>query len=215
VTESDREPFFTLLADVYAFYRADLSTFVGSVWWTAMQPYDLAAVNDAMGRHCANPDTGQYLPKPADVVRMLQGSTQDSALVAWAKVDRAVRQVGTWQSVVFDDALIHRVLHDMGGWLALERNTEDDWPFVAKEFQNRYRGYRGRSERPDYPPVLVGATQAHNSRVGGGAPAPVLIGDAGQARAVLAGGTTSPLVGFSQVTRPELLALAAPNREAA
>ena len=136
-------------------------------------------------------------------------------LVAWAKVDRAVRQVGTWQSVVFDDALIHRVLHDMGGWLALERKTEDDWPFVAKEFQNRYRGYRGRSERPDYPPVLVGATQAHNSRVGGGAPAPVLIGDAGQARAVLAGGTTSPLVGFSQVTRPELLALAAPNREAA
>jgi len=85
MTEADREPFFTLLGDVYAFYRTDFSTFVGRVWWTAMQPYDLAAVNDAMGRHCANPDTGQYLPKPADVVRMLQGSTQDSALVAWAK----------------------------------------------------------------------------------------------------------------------------------
>lgn len=35
-------------------------------------------------------------------------------MVAWNKVDKAVRQVGAWTSVMFDDALIHRVISDMG-----------------------------------------------------------------------------------------------------
>ncbi|MFY3305260.1 DUF6475 domain-containing protein [Achromobacter xylosoxidans] len=213
--ETDRQPFFAMLADVYAFYRANFSDFAGRVWWAAMRCYDLAAVQDALGRHSVNPDTGQYLPKPADVVRMLQGGTQDSALAAWAKVDRAMRQIGAYRSVVFDDALIHRVLHDMGGWPGLGRKTDDEWPFVAKEFENRYRGYRTRSERPEYPPVLIGIAEAQNSEAGRESQPPVLIGRAEQARRVLAGGTRSPLVEFHHISQAELLALTAPKREAA
>ncbi len=57
---------------------------------------------------------------------MLGGSTQDAALAAWSKVDRAVREVGPYQSVAFDDALIHRVLFEMGGWIPLGSKTEDE-----------------------------------------------------------------------------------------
>jgi len=77
-------------------------------------------------RHLMNPDTGQFLPKPADIVRMLGGRTLDRALMAWAKVDKAVRQIGTYESVVFDDALIHRVLHEMGGWVGMGQKTENE-----------------------------------------------------------------------------------------
>jgi hypothetical protein len=197
---SDRGAFFTLLADVYAFYGKEFSEFAGNVWWSAMSAYDLKAVREALGRHCVNPDAGQYLPKPADVVRMLQGGTQDSALQAWAKVDRALRQVGTYQSVAFDDALIHRVLHDMGGWVLLGTKTEDDWPFVAKEFENRYRGYRMRSERPEYPPVLVGHAEAQNARLGFATQPPVLIGNAQQAQATMLGGASQSVVAFTRLT---------------
>lgn len=196
--DTDRPRFFGLLADVYAFYNREFSEFAGNVWWNAMRPFDASAVQDALGRHCVNPDAGQYLPKPADVVRMLQGSTQDAALVAWAKVDRALRQVGTYQSVAFDDPLIHRVLSDMGGWPPLGTKTEADWPFVAKEFENRYRGYRMRSERPEYPPVLIGHAEAQNARSGFAAPAPVLIGNREQAEAVMLGGTNAPMVEFTR-----------------
>src|SRR5690606_26216344 len=111
--EQDRKAFFKLIADVSAFYGKDFSTFAGNVWWEAMKPFDFAAVADALNRHCVNPDSGQFMPKPADVVKMLQGSTQDSALVAWSKVDRAVRTVGTYRSVTFDDPLIQRVISEM------------------------------------------------------------------------------------------------------
>lgn len=195
---SEKEKFFLLIADVLAFYAKDFSAFAGRVWWEAMKPFDFAAVADALNRHCINPDTGQFVPKPADVVRMLQGSTQDSAMKAWSKVDKAVRQVGGYRDVVFDDPLIHRVLHDMGGWLSLGTKTEDEWPFVAKEFENRYRGYRGRNEVPEYPQVLLGVAGAENRRGGFATEQPVLIGDAAKARQVMAGGKDEVRLGITQ-----------------
>ena len=190
--------FTDLLAGVFDLYGKPVSEFATQVWWEALRPYDLPAVRLAFSRHVQNPDTGQFVPKPADVIRMLGGTTQDSALRAWAKVDRAVRHVGTYASVAFDDPLIHRVLHDMGGWVGLGTKTEDEWPFVAREFENRYRGYAMRNERPDYPRVLIGLSDAENARRGlAGREAPRLVGDAARAQAVMAGGTDRPLIGFS------------------
>lgn len=189
--------FRALLAGVHDFYGRDLSDFGLSVWWQAMRPFDLAAVRDAMNRHVMNPDTGQYLPKPADVMRMFGGRTVDAAQQAWSKVDGAIRRVGTYRSVVFDDPLIHRVVADMGGWLSIGSRDEDAWPFVAKEFETRYRGYAMRNERPPYAPVLLGTAEGHNARNGFPCDPPMLIGDADRARAVMAGGTDGPLLGVS------------------
>lgn len=197
---NDHGAFIALIADVHAFYRRDFSSFGGSVWWQAMQPFDLNAVADALNRHCVNPDSGQFMPMPADVVKMLQGSTQDSALVAWAKVDRAVRSCGTYKSVVFDDPVIHRVIVDMGGWVLVGGKDEKEWPFVGKEFANRYRGYKMRSETPDYLPVLIGIAEAQNNRSGHQSQPPMLIGDASEARRVMLGGKDTALLGFTQMS---------------
>jgi hypothetical protein len=185
------------LTEALSFWGVQVSDFSLTVWWQAMRAYDIQACKQAFGRHAMNPDGGQFAPKPADVVRMLGGTNQDAALVAWAKVDRAVRSVGTYSDVAFDDALIHRVLHDMGGWIALGTKTEDEWPFVAREFENRYRGYRMRSERPEYPSLLIGMANASNQRSGQPMQPPRLVGDAGKCQAVIADGTDKPMIGFS------------------
>ena len=197
--ETDRKQFFALIGDVYAFYRQDFSAFAGNVWWEAMKPFDFRAVADALNRHCINPDKGQFMPKPADVVKMLQGSTQDAALQAWSKVDRTVRTVGNYRSVVFDDPLIHRVLTEMGGWVQLGAKTEDEWPFVRNEFVNRYRGYRERSDLPDYPPVLIGIAEASNQQHGFHSEPPMLIGRAEEAERVMRLGTNKPMLGIAQM----------------
>lgn len=209
----DSAKFATLIGNVYAFYRQDHSEFAINVWWQAMKPYDFAAVADALNRHCVNPDSGQFMPKPADVVKMLGGSTQDSALSAWSKVDRAVRQVGSYETVVFDDPIVHRVLHDMGGWIQLGTKTEDEWPFLRNEFVNRYRGYRMRNETPEYPKALIGMYEAQNSQDGHKSQPPVMIGDADAAKRVLAGGTSAPLIGFERMVADGIQAL--PNKAVA
>lgn len=195
--DKDRKQFFALIADVHAFYRRDFSPFVGNIWWQAMQVYDFAAVTDALNRHCVNPDNGQFAPMPADIVRMLQGSTADTALAAWAKVDRAVRYAGTHVSVVFDDPLIHRVLTEMGGWVALGMKEEKEWPFLKNEFVTRYRGYRARSEIPEYPPTLIGIVESGNSNAGFKSQPPILIGDAAKAQQVMLAGSMQPLIAMT------------------
>ena len=187
------------IAGVMGFYGKTVSTFALDVWWAALKRYDLAAIVDAFNRHVANSDAGQFAPKPADIIRMLQGSTQDAALRAWAKVDRAVRSVGTYSDVVFDDALIHRVLQDMGGWIPLGTRVEAGWPFVAKEFENRYRGYAMRNECPPYLPVLTGIASARNCLHGYGGDAPVLVGNEQAARQVLAGGAREAALEFKRL----------------
>ena len=148
MTEHDFEKFRDGLTGVYAFYDKEINTFALDLWWNSLKQFDLPAIIQAFNRHVVNTESGKWLPKPADIIRMLQGSTQDAALIAWAKVDKAVRYKGTYVDVVFDDPVIHRVLHDMGGWIALGQKNEDEWPFVAREFENRYRGFRERSEIP-------------------------------------------------------------------
>lgn len=201
ITE-DRTEFFELLAGVHAFYRKDLSDFSGNVWWTAMEPYDFAAVKDAFNRHAANPDNGQFMPMPADIIRMLEGSTQDAAMAAWAKVDAAVRMVGPHRSVCFDDALIHRVLFEMGGWVLISGKDDKEWPFVRNEFVTRYRGYRGRRQLPDYPPVMIGIAEANNANEGFGHEEPLLLGAPVLAQRVRAGGSGTPLLGVQRANPP-------------
>jgi len=213
----DYEKFSQLMADVHGFYQRDVSDFALSVWWEAMRPFDFEVVAQSLNRHVMNPDAGQFMPKPADIVRMLQGSTQDAALSAWAKVDKAVRHVGTWEDVAFDDPLIHRVLHDMGGWIALGQKAEDEWPFVAREFENRYRGFKARNERPDYPPVLIGLAGANNRQQGQKVAPPMLIGDKAAAHRVMQGGVAKPLLPMSRagVLAPQATLRVIDRRDAA
>jgi hypothetical protein len=194
MTQDDYDEFAGMVSAITELYGKPASEFAIGIWWGALVQYDLAAVRQAFDRHVRNPDSGQFAPKPADLIRMMGGTTQDSALVAWSKVDRALRVVGPYRSVVFDDPLIHRVLAEMGGWTALGTKTEQEWPFVAKEFENRYRGYRMRNERPDYAPVMIGMSDAQNQRAGFGGQPPTLIGDQVLASRVMAGGTTEPLL---------------------
>ena len=185
--EEDRKPFAALVSGVLGVYEKAATPLVLSVWWEAMQPFDFEAVRDAMNRHAVNPDNGQFAPKPADIVRLLRGSSQDAALVAWSKVDRAVRSVGPYRSVVFDDPLIHVVIADMGGWPDLARSTDDEWPFVAKQFENRYRGATRVADLA-YPKHLPGLAERHNGVEGRVVEPPLLLGDPEKAARVLASG---------------------------
>jgi hypothetical protein len=199
--QNDQLRLAAVLADVHAFYRQDFSEFALTVWTQAMAPFDVAAVERALGQHAMNPDSGQWCPKPADIVKMLQGSTKDSANLAWSTVDYAIRTRGDQYSVVFDDPLIHRVVEDMGGWVKLCRVDVEQYPFTQNEFVTRYRGYKMRGEVPPYPSKLIGAPEDYNARQGYPVAPPVLIGDARKAQLVLLGGSDTQRIALTEATK--------------
>lgn len=188
----DFERFHDGIVGVMSFYGKDVSTFALDIWWNALSSYDLTAIMAAFNRYVTNPDCGQFAPKPADIIRMLEGTTQDSAVMAWAKVQQAVGSVGAYQSLAFDDPIIHLAISDLGGWIEICRTLEAELPFLAKRFETSYRAYKRRgSDIPAHPRYLVGISETTNNVGGFRSDPPRLVGDPAKAQAVLSGGTDS------------------------
>lgn len=188
MTLAEKPQFLTALVGMAEVYGRDLSPAALECYWLAVEPYPLAAVTPAFAAHLQDPDTGQFFPKPADLLRQLGGGpTKDLAALAWVKVERALRSVGAYQTVVFDDPIIMMALGDMGSWPALCHTLEAEIPFKAREFQQLYAAYLKRP-KGDYPRSLPGLLDQTNAPQGFRLSPPVLLDDAQKALAVWHGG---------------------------
>jgi hypothetical protein len=205
MTAADRARFAAVLVGCAETWGRAMSGKAIEVYWQALREAGtIDAIEAAFWRHLRSPDSGQYFPKPADIIRMLDGTSLDASMVAWSKVEKAVRQVGPYASVSFDDPLCNRVLADMGGWILLCQKRDDEWPFVGNEFRARYKGYRSRDEHPEYPARLIGITE-HENKQGATIESLVLIGDKDRAREVFAKGNEAPALGFQRLGAVKLL----------
>lgn len=188
---TDQTKFKEVLQGVHDFYGKDLSKFAMAVWFQACDTFDVEQVTKALSAHLMDPERGQFMPKPADIVRQLQGTNTDRSLIAWGKVMDACQRVGAYASVCFDDGLIHAVIEDMGGWMKLCRSNTDELGYIQKRFCDTYKAYAGR---PDvvFPALLPGEHDQANAVKGYAAQPPVLIGNPDKARRVLANGSAAP-----------------------
>lgn len=204
---SDKPALVALVSDVLAYYRQPVSEFTLSVWWTACQPYSLEQIRKAMTAHATNPDGGQFAPKVADLVRILEGTHTDRAMLAWGKVHEAMSAVGAYQDVVFDDPAIMAVVEDLGGWPKVCRTEIKELGYLQKRFCDGHKAYTGRGTFP-YPRRLMGdrSPDAEYERKGLPPPAPALVGDRELAAQVYLGGSSSGKTAI-EYTDPASLAL--------
>lgn len=192
MTEHDRPAFYATMTGLFEMYGKRASPELLEIYFGALTAYDLHDLQRAANHHALDPDAGQFMPKPADFVRHIDGSKQTRAMRAWSLVDRAIRQVGQYESVTFDDPVIHRVIEDMGGWVELcSTPTEKDLEFRANEFNKRYQGYALQGGVSDWQPRLIGLIEADCQSRKLPAPPPKLIGDPQRAKMVLLQGATS------------------------
>ena len=142
-----------------------------------LKRFDLQNIKQAITAYLNDPDTGQFAPKPADIVRHIMGSKGTLSARAWSKVEKTIRCVGSGESIVFDDPIIHSVISDMGGWIGLCKIVDTELPFVAREFETRYRGYALQGIPAEWPNKLIGIVEAYNSTEGYKVKKPLFIGD--------------------------------------
>ena len=140
------------------------------------------------------------------MIAHLGGGSATRSLRAWSMVEKAVRCVGHYRSVCFDDAIINKLVDDMGGWVKLAGTaTVEDLKFRGMEFQKRYTGLmQTGGVGSDYPPYLPGAAEAHNAVEGMAVARPALIGDPVKANQVFERGQGSTAL---RVTNSDMKAL--------
>jgi hypothetical protein len=187
MNRDDFRRFSAALTAASELYGRPVSEGALSLWWDALNGYDVEQVEQALRATIRDPDGGQFMPKPADLIRRIDGTAVDRSLIAWGKVLEAIRRVGAYSSVVFDDGAIHAAIDDMGGWPKLCRGKVDELPFVQRRFCDTHRTYSARPDLP-YPPRLVGEHEAGNALRGHEIAPPAIVGDPERARLVQARG---------------------------
>lgn len=184
----DKKQFAEILRATLDIYGKDASVPVMQLWWAALFDRSIDEVRIGFSRYIKSADSGTFPPKPADIIRMIDGCGRDRGALAWTKVIDGVRAAGYPRSVTFDDPIINCVLDDMGGWVKICTGQASELSFVAAEFERRYRAYAEHGIQGGHPKFLPGASEAENAARGYPVDPPMLIGDPEKAMKVLQSG---------------------------
>ena len=147
--KSDFAPFSKMLALTAEQYSKAVSPELARFYFDGLAHLSLDDVRSALNAHVRNTDVGQFMPKIADLIRAVEGTSEDAAYRALSAM-----KIGAGGGRC-DDPIAHAVIADMGGWRAIGlRNTEEWQSFGTKDFVKRYCAYkaRGDANAPGYLP---------------------------------------------------------------
>ncbi|KAB2923237.1 MAG: hypothetical protein F9K25_18595 [Candidatus Contendobacter sp.] len=95
MNSTDKPGFATAILAIAEIYGKALSPAAIGIYWNALQGYPLAKIQSAIERHVTDPTSGQFFPKPADIIRYLPAAQTDDGHPdpdeAWGLLVRLIR----------------------------------------------------------------------------------------------------------------------------
>src|SRR3990167_776089 len=98
MNQNDREVFAEMLGLVAEHTGKTLSPALIGLYFDSLSHLPIEAVRNAFAKHLRNTDTGQFMPKIADVIRACEGRSEDVAYRALVELQEAIRSPGTYAS---------------------------------------------------------------------------------------------------------------------
>lgn len=171
-----RENFTKFIMAICEMFDREMSQFLVRIYWEALKPFTDSECEIAFNEILVS---SRFFPKPIDIIEAIRGSSDVNAAKAWIKVENTVKRIGTYDSVKFDDPVIHSCIEAMGGWISLGQVPENELKWKQKEFERLYTIMAGKGG--PHPEYLVGKIELENSARGfrNHVPKPVLIKDNG------------------------------------
>jgi hypothetical protein len=168
-----KEKFSELLMVLGEIFDKSLSAGLIMIYFDALKIYTDEQIERAIKTASL---TCKFFPKPSELLEFINGNSTDRGVLAWEKFYRALGRVGTYQSVIFDDPVIHSAIELMGGWIEAGKWLMDEMKWKQKEFLSLYPVMARKREHPEH---LAGIIEMGNNRKGlvDHIPQPVFIGE--------------------------------------
>ncbi len=159
----NQKEFYAIFKVMAEYYQAKPSDALMEIYWQAFQNWSLEEFKRACNLIM---QTRVYpsLPKIPEITEMIYGKPEDQAALAYETLVKAMKQIGPWENVMFEDGAIARAVEAMGGWEQINQWTVDEWKFRKKDFEQLYLANlrAGRTE----PVTLYGAFDRINGANG-------------------------------------------------
>ena len=124
MTDNDKAEFARIWSASWSLYEKTVTDDVLSISFEALKTYSIEQVHHGLTLHIQSTKTGKFVPRPTDVIAHISINPSNQAESAWEQVDYAIRHIGAWESVYFDDELIGMIINKLGGWVQLCKSTE-------------------------------------------------------------------------------------------
>lgn len=173
----DQERFKIILAGVCEIYSKDITPQLTQMYWQALKPITIDQFDSAAQKHMLDPKCGQFFPKPADIMRNIEGEQQtaeDRAMLAWMAVERAISRVGAYGTLNIEDKQALMAVKHMGTWQDLCHTDRDKMGFKRQEFMKNYQALENTAIE-HLPQSLHGIEDLNNQRLGVDNPAEDLL----------------------------------------
>jgi hypothetical protein len=158
-----KKEFYAVFKVMAEYYGAKPTDALMEIYWQTFQNWSLEDFKRACNLIM---QTRVYpsLPKIPEITEMIQGRPEDRAALAYETLVKTMRQIGSWETVIFEDGAISRAVEAMGGWEQINEWSVDEWKFRKKDFEQLYLANlrSGRTE----PITLCGAFDRINGATG-------------------------------------------------
>jgi hypothetical protein len=177
VENQDSNRFKAAMTNISIIYDIKMDAQKASAWWEVLKRFSIDQVEQAIADHISDPDQGMFAPKPAHIIKQIEGTSKDQeqsaeqlAEMAWAKILHEIGRIGAYGSLDMDDKIALMAVKAVGGWQKLCHSATDDLNWRKKEFFESYKVYQ-KTDPFLLPDHLSGIIESTNNRIGGnGAP---------------------------------------------
>lgn len=159
MTKENLPEFLKIITTLSAVYDKNVSEELYDIYFESLKDFDIDEVKNAAGI-CVK--TSKFFPKPAEIIALIKPveGLDDKANKAWNLLLKAISRYGYYDSVQFEDVVIHSCIRAMGGWMQVSDRQPDTW--MHKDFVDFYKSYFYNSTHPD---KIAGMIEKQNGRV--------------------------------------------------
>lgn len=193
MTRADAARFASNLAAMAAVFEREISKQVTEAYFRSLESFSIDDVEAGIARACK---MLKFWPKPVEIIECITGGgvrLEDKAEVEACKVLGAIKEIGTYRTVAFDDPVTQAVIvQHFGGWTRFSEMLEENEKWFIRDFVAAYQAFARSGIK--YFGALPGISSGQNALKGiDRKEEPALIGDQEKAKAVLATGRLNAL----------------------
>lgn len=156
---NDKKRFIKQLAALSDFYEKELKPIVIEMYWQALEELNISEFETACKHVVKN---CLFFPKPVDFIEYCRGKhdPDEDAIIAWNTFLEACTNNSYYDSVCFEDKVIHATIESLGGWQHVIGEWIDDsqLEWQQKLFVKNYKALA--------PSVRSGAIKTDNVLLG-------------------------------------------------
>ena len=165
MNSEEQDKFKEIIAAISETYKEEFTPAMTKLWWRIFKNQPIEVFERAVYAHISCEDDGMFFPKPANIMRVINGTTKDNerlikdrAEIAWACIEREIARIGGHGGLELEDKQALAAVKAIGGWGRLCSCTYDQLTWKKKELVSAYDTYE-RTDLAELPSKLPGLTE--------------------------------------------------------